>query len=122
MRDRDTPLDGIRVLVVEDEYYLADDLSRTLVGAGAEVVGPVSSLEDAQEKVDERRFECAILDMNLRGDFAFPIAEKLQQESVPFVIATGYNQASLPKALTSAPRIEKPFSPHQIVEVLTRLK
>ena len=114
-------LAGTRVLIVEDEYYLADDLSRTLAGAGAEVVGPVSTLADAQEKVREAEFDCAILDMNLRGDFAFPIAETLAEAAVPFVVATGYNQASLPDSLKDVPRVEKPFSPDDVVQILARL-
>lgn len=120
-RDSDM-LSGTRVLVVEDEYYLADDLSRTLVEAGAEIVGPVATLADAQRKVREGGFDCAILDMNLRGDFAFPIAQALSEAAVPFVVATGYNQESLPEAVRDAPRVEKPFTPADVVATLARLR
>ena len=119
--DRKTPLTGTRVLVVEDEYYLADDLSRALCGAGAEVVGPVGSLEDAESKVSEGGFDCAVVDMNLRGDFAYAVAERLGTVGVPFVVATGYNQSSLPEALANAPRVEKPFATHEVVDLLVRI-
>ena len=113
---------GTRVLVVEDEYYMADDLSRTLVQAGAEVIGPVGTLADAEQRVREGGFDCAILDMNLRGDLAFPIAETLTDAAVPFVVATGYNQDSLPDRLKHVPRIEKPFAPQQVVQLVAGLR
>ena len=119
---RTTPLSGTRVLIVEDEYYLADDLSRALAKAGAEVVGPVSTLDEAQAKVDEGAFDFAVIDMNLRGDFAFALAERLGEAGKPFVIATGYNQNSIPESLRDVPRVEKPFSSHQIVELLAGMR
>ena len=115
-------LAGTRVLVVEDEYYLADDLSRALSRAGAEVVGPVGSIDEADCKVREGAFDCAVLDMNLRGDFAFAVAERLGGAGIPFVVATGYNQSSLPEALASAPREEKPFAPREVVDLLVRMR
>ena len=115
-------LNGTRVLVVEDEYYLADDLSRLLLDAGAEVVGPVGTLADAEDEVRKGAFDCAVVDMNLRGDFAFTVAERLGAAGLPFVVATGYNRASLPDALKDVPRVEKPFSGRDIVEVLARIR
>src|SRR5690349_19513015 len=109
--ERIKPLSGTRVLIVEDEYYLADDLSRSLSIAGAQVLGPVGSLEDAESRVSEGGFDFAVVDMNLRGDFAYAVAERLEGIGVPFVITTGYNQASLPQGLKDVPRVEKPFAP-----------
>lgn len=103
-------LNGVKVLVVEDEYFLADDLSRSLAKAGAEVVGPIGSPDEANAKVSEGAFDCAVIDMNLRGEFTFAMAERLRAAGVPFIVATGYNQASLPDAMKNVPRIEKPFS------------
>lgn len=120
--ERTSPLNGTRVLIVEDEYYLADDLSRALVQAGAEIVGPVGTLAEANLKVGEGDFDCAVVDMNLRGNLAFPIVEQLQAAHVPFIVATGYNQSSLPNALRDVPRIEKPFSPHQVVNELVEMR
>jgi DNA-binding NtrC family response regulator len=114
-------LSGRRVLVVEDEYYLADDLSRSLAEAGAEVVGPVATLADAEREVAEGKFDCAVVDMNLHGDFAYAIAERLGSEGVPLVITTGYNSGSIPDALRDVPRVEKPFAPDRIVELLAEM-
>ena len=117
--DQQTPLVGTRVLVVEDECYLADDLSRALASAGAEIVG---TLDEADRKVAEGGFDCAVVDMNLRGDFAYAVVEQLGEAGVPFVVATGYNQTSLPETLAHAPRVEKPFAPREVVELLARLQ
>jgi CheY-like chemotaxis protein len=116
------PLSGTRVLVVEDEYYLADDLSRALSSAGADIVGPVGTLAEAERKVSEGVFDCAVLDMNLRGNFAYSVAERLGVAGVPFVVATGYNQSSLPEAFAEVPRVEKPFAPRDVVDLLVRIR
>ena len=120
--ERTTPLSGARVLVVEDEYYLADDLSRALLQAGAEVIGPVGTLSEATQIVADGRFDCAVVDMNLRGDLAYPIAEQLKSARVPFIVTTGYNQTSLPESLQDVPRVEKPFAPHDVVRELTEMR
>ena len=116
------PLSGMRVLIVEDEYYLADDLSRVLGDAGAAIVGPVGTIAEAEGQVEDRQFDCAVLDMNLRGDLMFAVAERLQDADVPFVIATGYAGSSLPATLRDAPRVEKPFAPEKLVRKLAELR
>jgi DNA-binding response OmpR family regulator len=108
-------LEAHRILIVEDEYFLADDLARALGEAGAEVVGPVGTLDEAEQIVRTETFDCAILDMNLRGDMAFPIADHLALEGIPFIITTGYNSASLPKRFANVPRVEKPFDPAAVI-------
>ena len=115
-------LDGADVLIVEDEYYLADDLARTLGEAGATVIGPASSLAEAERMIAERHCDYAVLDMNLRGQMASSIADRLIAAHVPFVIATGYSGAALPAHLAGRPRIEKPFRPQQIVDALRALE
>lgn len=120
--DQKAPLAGTRILVIEDEYYLADDLSRALSGAGAEVVGPVGTLHDAESKVSEGGFDCAVVDMNLRGDFAYEVAERLGVSGVPFVVMTGYNQSSLPERLARVPRVEKPFAAKDVVDLIVKIR
>ena len=119
---RTTPLNGTKVLVVEDEYYLAADLSRALTDAGAEVVGPVGTLAEAQDAVVAHGFDYAVVDMNLRGSFAHAVAEQLSDLGVPFVIATGYDRASMPENLRHTPRVEKPFAPLEVVDRLVNFR
>ena len=114
-------LSAVRILIVEDEFYLADDLARALRAQGADVVGPVGSLAEATEMVERERIDCAILDMNLRGDMAYPIADRLKQAQTPVLIATGYNGASLPDRFSPLPRLEKPFHPHEIAVAIPQV-
>ena len=123
-RESDQSLDlcGARVLLIEDEYYIADDLRRTLNCAGARVVGPCSTLEKAYEALDEAVFDCALIDLNLHGESAVPIADRLLEQGTSFAIATGYGSPSLPERLQHVPRIEKPFDPSALLELLQQLR
>jgi len=113
----ESSLTGSRVLIVEDEYYLADDIAEVLRSCGADVVGPVGSLAEANE-LARTGIDCAILDMNLRGEMAYALADRLSEAGIPFVIATGYNSASLPQRFAGQPRVEKPFSPEKIIPLI----
>jgi CheY-like chemotaxis protein len=119
---RSKRLIGTRILVVEDEYYLAADLSRALEDEGAVVIGPVGNLPEAQESVAAGGFDCAVVDLNLRGSVAHRIAEELGDRGVPFLIATGYDRASLPESLQHVPRVEKPFAPAEVVDRIANLR
>lgn len=114
-------LQGARVLVVEDEYYIADDLRRTLHTAGARVVGPCSTLAKANDAIDTGEFDCAVIDLNLHGESAVPIADRLLREGRSFAIATGYGSDVIPSTLKGVPRIEKPFDPPALLEVIKQL-
>ena len=114
-------LTGKRVLVVEDEYYIADDLRRMLSAAGATVVGPCGSLAKAEAALDEENFDCAVIDLNLAGESAVPIAERLASEGRGFAIATGYGSEALPERLQGVPRIEKPYDPPTLLDLLSQL-
>ncbi len=114
-------LAGRRILVVEDEFYLADDLSRGLRERGAEVIGPVASFADAERIIVAGDFDCAVLDMNLRGEMTFPLADRLDLAGIPFLIATGYNSGALPDRFSQHPRIEKPFEPDQLADAIPPL-
>lgn len=71
-------LKGCRVLVVEDEFFQAKDLARTLSEAGAVPVGPVPSFRDAVEALDRNDvIDAAVLDINLRGQIAYEVADVL---------------------------------------------
>ena len=114
-------LDGLRVLVVEDEYYIADDLRRHLKDAGAYVVGPCPTMKTAQAALNSEQVDCAVIDLNLNGESAAPIAERLSELRIPFAIATGYGSESVPERYSSTPRCEKPFDPAALVALLAQL-
>ena len=111
-----------RVLVVEDEYFLADDIARALVRLGAETVGPVPTRAAALACLEgEGRIDACVLDINLRGEMAFAVADALLARGVPFMFATGYDQALVPAAYGHIRRWEKPFHPERLAQALQSL-
>ncbi|MGY8709671.1 response regulator [Bradyrhizobium sp. 18BD] len=103
-------LSGRRVLVVEDEYFLADDISRTLRSFGADVAGPVGELEDALRILNDGSIvDGAVLDVNIRSEMVFPVAQELRARRVPFVFTTGYDKVSIAPGFHDVPLWEKPI-------------
>ena len=94
--DSPGPLTGRRVLVIEDEYFLADDIVRALTALGARIVGPYGDLDEATEVVErDIAIDAAIVDINLRSKMAFPLARVLRSRKVPLVFTTGYDKSSI---------------------------
>lgn len=104
-------LAGLRVLVVEDEYMVAEHLGMLLEDFGCDLAGPVGTIEEALAAVQEGGLDGVLLDANLNGDSSAPIAIELHMSAVPFVVITGYGACDLrDEALNGAPRLTKPFS------------
>ena len=97
-----------RVLVVEDEYLLSVVLTTDLQQAGYEVLGPCATLATALEAAQAQSFDGAILDINLRGELVYPVAEELARRGIPFLFLSGYAQLNIPEGLRSHPRLAKP--------------
>lgn len=119
--DQRLDLHGVRVLLVEDEFYIADDLQRLLESAGAIIIGPFSTVERATAAIDDGGIDCAVIDLDLHGESAVPIAERLADNGTPFVIATGYGSPAVPEQLQAAPRIEKPFDAAAMTKLIGKL-
>ena len=109
---------GARVLVLEDEFFIADDMARALRERGAEPVGPVSTIEQAEALVASERVDAAILDLNLRGQMASDFVRRLVRSELPCLIVSGYDENALPQAVRDVPRMEKPVSPASVVSTL----
>jgi CheY-like chemotaxis protein len=107
-----------RVLVVEDEYLVAMDLSAWLEAAGAHVVGPASNVNAALEALQCSELDGAILDVNLRGEMAYPVADALAARGIPFVFTTGYDGRMMPVRFADVKRCEKPTTPEAISRAL----
>jgi DNA-binding response OmpR family regulator len=115
-------LHDLRILVVEDEYLIADDLRDVLLDAGAEVLGPVPTVEAAKAVLEsEPVIDAALLDINLGGALVFEVADSLIARSVPFAFATGYDRWSIPDRFSEVPRLEKPLRLQKITTVLQML-
>jgi CheY-like chemotaxis protein len=102
-------LGGVRVLVVEDESLIAMLIEDTLYDLDCTVVAVASNLQDALEKASSMDFDVAILDVNLNGSPAFPIAERLVRRQIPFIFSTGYGLSGVPEAFGTVPVLAKPF-------------
>ena len=107
-----------RMLIVEDEYFLADDMAQALQKLGAQVVGPVPTRDKALALLAAEPVDAAILDINLKGQMVFPVADALREQGVPFVFATGYDATAVPDAYKDVPRWEKPFKPEDLAKAL----
>lgn len=116
---RTAGLSGLRILVVEDEFFIADDLADALRAQGVEVVGPVSTLRAALDLVGTGApLDFAVVDVNLDGDAAFAVGDALIARDVPFMFATGYERDFLPVRFQSVPYWEKPFDPLALARAL----
>lgn len=112
-------LTGRRLLLVEDEYFLAADLAKALSAGGAEVVGPVASVDAALDLLDDtNQLDGAVIDLNLQGEMAFPVADALMERHIPFVFSTGYDQSAIPARYIDTPRCEKPAKAATIARTL----
>ncbi|TGD99882.1 PAS domain S-box protein [Methylobacterium nonmethylotrophicum] len=114
-------LTGCRVLVVEDDYYLATDTARALRGAGAEVMGPCATEEDARVELAEQRPDAVVVDINLGPGLSFKLAETFKDRGIPFVFTTGYDAEVIPAEFEGVERLEKPLQLRQIVGAVAKL-
>lgn len=113
-------LQGRRILVVEDDYFVALVLVTLLEDFGAEVVGPIGWVEEALTLINDsdQPFDSAVLDINLHGHKSYPIADALTARAVPFVFVTGYGDGALENQYRSFPRCEKPFNHNTLIAAL----
>jgi len=119
---KDMPrLDGQHVLVVEDEELIALMLVDVLEEHGATVLGPAGSLPDALALADRSEMTAALLDLNLKGEAVYPVADRLAARGVPFVFLTGYGQGQLAARHAQAPVLTKPFGPRQLADLFSRM-
>lgn len=113
------PLSGSRILVVEDEYLLAQDLVRALRLEGAEIIGPAATVSAGLALLSENAVtDGAVIDVNLRGQDVYPVADALLNLGIPFIFATGYDPGNIPSRYDPIPRCEKPVSAARIAELI----
>lgn len=110
----ESELRGLRVLVVEDSFSMALVIETTLKALGCVVTGVAPRL-DAALTLIEAPLDCVILDLNLDGEDAYPVADILRRRGVPFLLTTGYDGSAVHPELQDAPRLEKPFDMDTLV-------
>jgi len=114
-------LDGRSVLVVEDEFLIALDLCQTLETEGCRVLGPAPTVEDALRLLEAGPSpDAVVLDINLGGARAVPVAEALAARGIPFLAATAYHDLPEP-VFAGVPVLSKPYAMIQMREALLQL-
>nr|CAD6629942.1 response regulator [arsenite-oxidising bacterium NT-25] len=108
----------IKVLLVEDEGFVALMIEDMLEDLGCEVVASVARLKEACSIASTAELDLAVLDINLGGERSFPVAIILQERGVPFMFSTGYGAVGLPAELSASPVLTKPFSAKALEEML----
>ena len=114
----DVVLSGHRVLIAEDEYLSANDLVRELKQVGAAIIGPFPTTREATQALADTGPTAALLDIDLRGETVFPLADALAARSIPFVFMTGHSAQVLPEHLADVPRCHKPLRARAAVRLL----
>lgn len=111
-------LRGRRVMIVEDDLLVAMLIEDILAEQGCHVIGPFGTLAGALQAAAETELDLAVLDMNLHGERAYPVAELLADRRVPFLMVTGYGEDALPKDRPDWRAMAKPFRNEQLVRAL----
>ncbi len=114
-------LHGRRILVVEDSPVVAEACHDMLRDMGCRVVGPATNMAAALQLATEEELDGALVDINIRGGKAFPVLKILNERGIPFLLASGYADWSMPEEWQDRPRLAKPYSPNLLRESLITL-
>ena len=102
-------LNGLCILVVEDSWDVGAGLKMLLESWGADVLGPVATVAEAERVAHERKPDVAIVDINLRrGERSYGLIDRLQGQGIRVVVMTGYADASVPPGTADAV-LQKPM-------------
>ena len=107
--EKDLPLAGTRVFIVEDEALILDTLQDMLEGLGCQVVESALRVDEALSKLVGLDFDVAVLDVNVAGTRIDPVADLLADRGMPFLFASGYGRGSLPAAHRERVLLTKPY-------------
>ena len=110
-----------RVLVVEDEAMIALHIQQMLEDAGYRVLGPACSVEQAWALLDRESCECAVLDIDLGGETSDPVATRLTENGIPFVVVSSFERSQQTRPFRNAPLVTKPVRKEALLEALSGL-
>jgi two-component SAPR family response regulator len=110
---------GRRILLAEDDYFLVMQMVQELERSGAQIIGPVPTLQKAMDRLEKLSgVDAAILDINLQGELVFPLADALKSSRTPFAFASGYDETVIPGRFAEVPLLSKPATVDEIARAL----
>lgn len=117
----DRPLSGYRIIIIEDDYYQAEDSRLTLERAGATLIAVTPTAPDLGVLLARGRIDAALIDINLGSSVSFQFARELAERAIPFAFLTGYDAGIMPDDLARRPYLSKPADAAKIIATLARL-
>ena len=114
-----TPL--MRILIVEDEFFPGVLLEEDLRAAGWTTLGPYPTLSQAMSAAAAEQFDLAVLDINLKGEMVYPLADELTARGIPFMFLSGYTGRDLPERFRELPKLSKPYNAALLREEIERI-
>ena len=118
---KSTPsLPGHRIMIVEDEALVAMVLEDQLADLGLSIVATCPTVSEAIAAIDEKAPDSAILDVNLGGQFVYPVADRLLERGIPFIFVTGYGPESVDRRYSSVRVLEKPVERQALEQIFTK--
>ncbi|RYE98726.1 MAG: hypothetical protein EOO77_36745 [Oxalobacteraceae bacterium] len=109
------------VLVVDDDYYLAENTRELLAGVGALVLGPYGSEADVLACLTHVVPGYAVLDLNLGSGPNFDIARGMKALGIPTILVTGYDESIIPPDLADLPCLQKPITGSRLIAAVIDL-
>lgn len=109
------------VLILEDEWLIAELLKDSLESAGFQVCGPVARVAQALELIESARPDAAVLDVSLRREKSFPVARVLMKRAIPFLFMTGYVPNDIPDDFRGKLMLNKPIDHSKLVSSVAQL-
>lgn len=117
-----TGLEGLRILIAEDNVFAALELEQTLLAFGCRPIGPVARLDQAMSLAIREDLDGALLDVELQGQMVFAVAEELERRHIPMIFASGYGTDEVfPAAFVHHPRLPKPFGEDDVRRALSAM-
>ncbi len=116
-------LHGKRILIVEDEWLLADHIDAIVEDAGGTTIGPVASVPEALALLerDAPLPDAATLNVKLDQHLSYDVADRLIALDIPFVFISANAMSGMPDRFHVRPLLAKPFTDPQVVAALTAL-
>ena len=112
------PISGARLLLVEDEALVGMMMRDSLIELGYSVIGPFSRIADAMQAVHHERFQAAILDVNVKGEMIYELADAIAARDIPLVFVTGYGAEAIEERFRTVPILQKPVDRTALERVL----